>query len=96
MFFAVGSDPVKATPSNEPTWVNASPYLPSPRISSRQLIGTPLSWNFFITRYPSIEVCSEGLAITLLPHARAADICPIRIATGKFQGLMHKNFPFGL
>ena len=46
--------------------------------------------------YKRQEVCSDGLTITLLPQARAAEICPIRIATGKFHGLMQRNLPFGL
>ena len=42
-----------------------------------------------------IEVCSEGLEITVLPAAKAAAICPTVIARGKFHGLMHKTVPFG-
>ena len=57
--------------------------------------GTPFLWNIFTTKYPSIEVCSEGLIVTLLPDIRAALICPINIATGKFHGLMHIKCPFG-
>jgi hypothetical protein len=31
-------------------------------------------------------VCSAGFASTLLPAASAAAICPVKIASGKFQG----------
>ena len=41
-------------------------------------------------------MCSDGLTITLFPHTSAAEIWPIRIATGKFHGLIHKNLPFGV
>ena len=42
-----------------------------------------------------IEVCSEGFEITVLPAAKAAEICPIVIASGKFHGLIHKTVPLG-
>ena len=58
-------------------------------------MGTPNSWNFFMTRKPSIGVWSDGFTITLLPHTNAADICPIKIATGKFHGLIQRNLPLG-
>ena len=38
-------------------------------------------------------VCSAGLASTALPASRAADTWPRKIASGKFQGLMHTNTP---
>ena len=38
---------------------------------------------------------AEGLEIIVLPPAKAAAICPIVIAKGKFHGLMHKTVPFG-
>ena len=40
-----------------------------------------------------IEVCSAGLAITVLPASKAETICPIKIAIGKFQGLIEKMTP---
>jgi hypothetical protein len=33
------------------------------------------------------------LAITALPAARAATICPVKIASGKFHGLMQAKTP---
>jgi hypothetical protein len=33
------------------------------------------------------------LAIAVLPAASAAAICPVKIASGKFHGLMHTNTP---
>ena len=40
-------------------------------------------------------VCSAGLATTLLPATKAATICPMKIASGKFQGLIATNTPRG-
>ena len=38
-------------------------------------------------------VCSAGLAITELPATSAAAIWPVKIASGKFHGLMQTNTP---
>ena len=38
-------------------------------------------------------VAGAGLATTALPAMSAAVICPVKIASGKFQGLMHTNTP---
>ncbi len=38
-------------------------------------------------------VCSAGFATTQLPAASAAAICPVKIASGKFHGLMQTNTP---
>ncbi|MCY1449229.1 hypothetical protein D9M71_659550 [compost metagenome] len=40
-------------------------------------------------------VCSAGLASTVLPAARAAATWPVKIARGKFHGLMHTTGPSG-
>jgi hypothetical protein len=42
---------------------------------------------------PANGVCSAGFAITALPAASAAAICPVKIASGKFQGLMQAKTP---
>ena len=42
-----------------------------------------------------IGVCSAGLASTALPAARAAAIWPVKIASGKFHGLMQVQMPRG-
>ena len=38
-------------------------------------------------------VCSAGLHTTALPAASAAVIWPVKMASGKFQGLMQANTP---
>ena len=40
-------------------------------------------------------VCSAGLASTALPAASAAATCPVKMASGKFQGLMASTVPSG-
>ncbi|MNP40868.1 hypothetical protein D3C76_1345370 [compost metagenome] len=40
-------------------------------------------------------VCSAGLAKTGLPAARAAATWPVKIASGKFHGLMQTTGPSG-
>ncbi|MCY1455840.1 hypothetical protein D9M71_730070 [compost metagenome] len=40
-------------------------------------------------------VCSAGLASTVLPAASAAATWPLKIASGKFHGLMHTTGPSG-
>ena len=44
-------------------------------------------------RYAVSAVCCAGFATTVLPATSAAATCPVKIATGKFQGLMHANTP---
>ena len=41
-------------------------------------------------------VCSAGLASTVLPVASAAATWPVKIASGKFQGLMQTQGPRGV
>ena len=38
-------------------------------------------------------VAGAGLAITVLPAPSAAVIWPVKMASGKFHGLMHTNTP---
>jgi len=38
-------------------------------------------------------VCSAGLASTVLPVAKAAATWPMKMASGKFHGLMHTHTP---
>ena len=38
-------------------------------------------------------VCSAGLAMTALPAASAALTCPVKMASGKFHGLMQTKTP---
>ena len=46
-------------------------------------------------RIAMIGVCSAGLASTALPAASAAAIWPVKIASGKFHGLMQVQMPRG-
>ena len=39
------------------------------------------------------EVLSAGFAMTALPAESAAAICPVKIAKGKFQGLIQTKTP---
>jgi hypothetical protein len=41
-------------------------------------------------------VCSAGLASTVLPAARAAATWPMKMASGKFHGLMQTTGPRGM
>ena len=44
-------------------------------------------------RYATIGVCSAGFAITALPAASAAATWPVKIANGKFHGLIQTKTP---
>ena len=57
------------------------------------LFGTPASYNKLTAKCAIIGVCSAGLARTALPAERAPEICPVKIAKGKFQGEMHVIIP---
>ena len=46
-----------------------------------------------VARKAAIGVCSAGLASTGLPAASAAATWPVKIASGKFHGLMQANGP---
>ena len=46
-----------------------------------------------MARTPTRGVCSAGLAMTVLPAASAAATWPVKIASGKFHGLMQANTP---
>ena len=56
-------------------------------------VGTPASCSSCTVRNAVIGVCSAGLATTALPAASAAATCPVKIAIGKFHGLMQANTP---
>ena len=91
---AVSVEPVKATPATRGSDVSAAPTLaPSPGTNCSTSAGMPASCSSFTACQPTRLVCSAGLAITLLPAASAAATWPMKIASGKFQGLMHTNTP---
>ena len=91
---AVSVPPVKTTPVIRGSEVSTLPTVgPSPGSSWTTSRGMPASWSSSITRCATIDVCSAGLASTVLPATAAATIWPQKIATGKFQGLMAANTP---
>ena len=59
-------------------------------------LGMPALW-MSCTAFCAIrQVCSAHLATTVLPQASAAVICPVKIASGKFQGEIQSTIPRGL
>ena len=55
--------------------------------------GTPASCSSRTAAAAISGVCSAGLATTALPAASAAATWPVKIASGKFHGLMQTNTP---
>ena len=66
---------------------------PEPGSSCRACRGIPASCSNWTARYAMIGVGSAGLANTALPAARAALTCPVKMARGKFHGLMQAKTP---
>ena len=91
---ATSVEPVKATPATRGSATSAAPTLPSPgtrcsadrRDAGRMHQAGP-------PRAAISGVCSAGLATTQLPATSAAAIWPVKIASGKFHGLMQTNTP---
>src|SRR3546814_20064353 len=54
---------------------------------------TPARCKYSTTRAAIKGVCSAGFAMTALPAARAAATCPVKIESGKFQGLIATKTP---
>ena len=67
---------------------------PSPNNNAIALLGKPAFNKSFIIKYAANDDCSAGLVITTLPVISAATVWPIKIATGKFQGLTTNERPF--
>ena len=67
------------------------PAPPGSRI--RASSGTPARCSSATALAAISGVCGAGLASTALPTASAAAICPVKIASGKFQGLIATNTP---
>ena len=86
-------DPVKATPAMRGSFTSAAPVLPSPGSRLSTSGGTPASCSSSAARNATSGVCSAGLASTGLPAASAAATWPVKIASGKFHGLMQANGP---
>ena len=89
----VSLEPVKATPATRWSLMRAAPTSPPPSSSCNAPGGTPASCKSWVARKATIGVCSAGLASTGLPAANAAATCPVKIASGKFHGLMQANGP---
>ena len=91
---AVSVAPVNTTPATRGSRVSAAPTVgPSPGTNCSTSFGTPASCSSCVARWPIRLVCSAGLAITVLPAASAALTWPMKIASGKFHGLMPTNTP---
>ncbi|SAI07272.1 Uncharacterised protein [Bordetella trematum] len=93
---ATSVEPVNMTP-----WTRASPVKkgptsrPRPGTSCKAARGTPACHNKPTACAATRLVCSAGLASTVLPAASAAATWPVKIASGKFQGLMQVTGPSG-
>ncbi len=68
---------------------------PSPINNCNELFGTPASYISSTARMAIIGVKSAGLANTAFPTDKAAIICPVKIANGKFHGEIQTIFPRG-
>ena len=92
--WATAVDPVNTTPAVRACATSAAPTVsPRPAHSTRTLSGMPASYNRFTIAIAIPGVCSAGLAATALPVTRAAAICPVKIASGKFHGDMQTHTP---
>ena len=92
---ATGVEPVNTTPCTRLSAMSAAPTSPAPGISCSASLGMPASCSTRTASAAMSGVSSAGLAITELPAASAAAIWPVKIASGKFQGLMQTTRPSG-
>ena len=91
---AVSVEPVKQTPAIPGAEVSGPPTdAPSPGRSWKAAGGTPASRKSSAARVAMSGVCSAGLARTAFPAASAAAIWPVKMASGKFHGLMQTKTP---
>ncbi len=94
MASAVSTDPVKATPATRGSRTSAAPTVsPVPATTRSASSGTPASWKSAATRAATRGVCSAGFATTAFPAASAALTWPVKMASGKFHGLIHAKTP---
>ncbi len=92
---ATSVEPVNIAPPT-PAWaVSIAPTAPSPATRISASSGTPASCISRTAAAATSGVSSAGLAMTALPAASAAAIWPVKIATGKFHGLMQTIVPSG-
>ena len=91
---AVSVEPVNATPATLGSATMRAPTsAPGPGSRCRTSPGTPACCSSATARAAISGVCSAGLASTALPAASAAATWPVKIASGKFHGLMQANTP---
>ena len=91
---ATAVEPVKQTPAVRTSATSAAPTVsPGPCSSSKASAGTPASCSNATMRCATAGVCSAGFAATVLPATSAAATWPVKIASGKFHGLMQTNTP---
>ena len=97
MMPATSVEPVNMTPRTRSSAMRAAPTVsPRPGSSCTAPAGTPASSRMRTACAAMRGVCSAGLASTVLPAARAAHTWPLKMASGKFQGLMQTTGPSGL
>ena len=91
---AVAVEPVKITPASRGCASAASPNSrPAMGSVCRASTGMPASCSARVASRATSGVASAGLATTVLPAASAAATCPVKMASGKFQGLMQAMAP---
>ncbi len=91
---AVSVDPVNATPAILGSATARPPTdAPSPGRNCSTSRGTPALIRSSTARNATSGVCSAGFARTALPAASAAATWPVKMASGKFHGLMQTNTP---
>ena len=94
MILATWVEPVKTTPAMSGCSTKAAPMVsPGPCSSCSTSRGTPASCSRRTACIATAGVCSAGFAITALPVTSAAATCPVKIASGKFHGLMQAQVP---
>ena len=93
---ATSVDPVNSTPCTRPSATRAAPTVsPRPGSNCSAPRGTPAACNARTAAAATSGVCSAGLASTTLPAASAAATWPVKMASGKFHGLMQTTGPSG-
>ena len=96
MLRATSVEPVNSTPRVRASATSDAPTVaPSPGSSCSAPCGTPAACRWRTDSAAISGVCSAGLASTTLPAASAAATWPVKMASGKFHGLMHATGPSG-
>ena len=91
---AVSVEPVKTTPSTRGSRDQRRADRGAiARQQMQHLGGMPASCSSRTAAAAISGVCSAGLASTALPAASAAAIWPVKMASGKFHGLMQAKTP---